>query len=107
MIGPHDYVFGPDADIDDADLDATEVIVDGERVTEQRAEQIVADTLAEVRKRNLVPGGKSLSGGGAQSPTVQFRVPEATRKRLIERAEAEGVTPSKLARKALNRYLAG
>ncbi|WP_143860710.1 ribbon-helix-helix domain-containing protein, partial [Nocardia cerradoensis] len=35
-----------------------------------------------------------------------FRVPEELRERLDARAAAEGVTPSKLARIALEQYLA-
>ena len=106
MIDPKKFVVGPDATIEDVDLDETEVSFDGARLTEKRAETLAAETLAEVRQRNLVPGGKSLSGGGRHSPTVQFRVPEAVREQLEERAKVEGVSPSKLARKALEQYLA-
>jgi hypothetical protein len=47
---PKDYVVGPDAVIDDVDLDDEEIYLrDGTRLTERRAEQIAADTLAEIR----------------------------------------------------------
>ncbi|RDI47223.1 CopG family ribbon-helix-helix protein [Nocardia mexicana] len=78
----------------------------GEELTEERAEEIAKASLWEIRRQNLVPGRKSLSGGGKHSPVVQFRVPEELRERLDARAAAEGVTPSKLARIALEQYLA-
>ena len=54
---PKDYVVGPDAVIEDVDLDDEEIYLrDGTRLTEQRADQIAAGTLAEVRRRNLVRG---------------------------------------------------
>ncbi|MGD9618734.1 MAG: hypothetical protein AB7G47_01475 [Mycolicibacterium sp.] len=55
------------------DLNETKVIVDGECLTEERADEITADVLAKARARNagLVPGGKSLSGEGKHSPVAQ------------------------------------
>ena len=91
--------------IDEIDLGAEEFVYRGERLTEERAAERTEKTLAEVRRRNLVPGGKSLSGGDAHSPTVQFRVPQQLRTRLEARATAEGVSPSKVARQALEQYL--
>ena len=91
---------------EDVDLDDEEIyLCDGTRLTEQRAEQIAADTLAEVRRRNLVPGRKSLTGGGVHSPRVQFRVPENIRAQAEQRAAAEGKSLSALARDALEHYL--
>lgn len=95
---------GP-VEVSDIDLDKEEFVYHGERLTEERAEEIAAEALAAVKQSNLVPGGKSLSGGGKTSPVVQFRVPEDLRGLLIERADAEGVTPSRLARRALEKYL--
>lgn len=69
------------------------------------AEQLARQALAEVRRRNLVPGRKSLSGGSVHPPRVQFRVPEAIRERAEQRAAAEGKSLSALAREALERYL--
>ena len=80
-------------------------IYHGEELTESRAEQIAQESLAEARQRNLVPGGKSMSGGRKHSPVVQFRVPEAMEDALEAQAEREGVTRSRLARKALDEYL--
>ena len=104
---PKNYVIGPDATIDDVDLDEEEVFLpDGTRLTEQRAGQIAAETLAEIRRRNLVPGRKSLTGGSEHSPRVQFRVPDSIREKAEQRAAAEGKSLSALAREPLERYLA-
>ncbi|MBO0841151.1 MAG: hypothetical protein J2O49_10065, partial [Sciscionella sp.] len=81
---PKKFVVGDDATIEDVDLDRERVdLPDGTRLTEQRAEQLAREALAEIRQRNLVPGRKSLSGGDTHSPRVQFRVPED----VLERAE--------------------
>jgi predicted HicB family RNase H-like nuclease len=105
-VDPTRYTVGPDAEIEDVDLDEEEVhLPDGTRLTEQRAEQLARRALAEVRRRNLVPGRKSLSGGSVHSPRVQFRVPEAIRERAEQRAAAEGKSLSALAREALEHYL--
>lgn len=77
----------------------------GERLTNERAEQIAQQTLAEARRRNLIPGGKSLSGGGVHSPRVQFRVPEELRTQAQQIAEDEGISLSALARHALEDYV--
>ncbi len=94
------YVVGPDLDLDVEDFQ-----YQGERLTNERAEQIAGETLAELRRRNLIPGGKSLSGGGMHSPRVQFRVPEDLRTQAERVAEAEGVSLSALARHALENYV--
>ena len=99
-------IFGPGSAVSDIDLDVEEVhLPDGTRLTEAKAEQLAADVLAEVRRRNLVPGGKSLNGDGSHSPRVQFRVPEEIRELAQSRAAAEGISLSALARRALESYL--
>lgn len=104
---PKQFVVGPGAVVEDVDLDQEEVhLPDGSRLTEQRAEELAKEALAEIRRRNLVPGRKSLSGGTAPSPRVQFRVPENIRDAVEERARAEGKSVSALAREALEHYLA-
>ncbi len=95
-----EYVVGPDID-----LDAEDFQYQRERLTNERAEQIAQQTLAEARRRNLIPGGKSLSGGGVYSPRVQFRVPVELRTQAEQVAEDEGVSLSALARHALEDYL--
>jgi predicted HicB family RNase H-like nuclease len=94
------YVVGPDLDLDIEDFQ-----YQGERLTNERAEQIAQETLAELRRRKLIPGGKSLSGGGVHSPRVQFRVPEELRTQAERVAEDEGVSLSALARHALEDYV--
>jgi predicted HicB family RNase H-like nuclease len=107
MTDPKKYVITPDTVISDVDLDAEVVrLKDGRRLTDQLAEQLADETLAEVRRRNLVPGRKSLTGGSTHSPRVQFRVPEPLREAAEQRAAQEGVSLSMLAREALERYLA-
>lgn len=98
-------VIGPDTTVEDTDLDEEEFYYRGERLTERRAEQLAQETLAEARRRNLLPGRKSLTGGTVHSPRVQFRVPESIHDEAVRRAEAEGKTVSALAREALEAYL--
>lgn len=107
MIDPSRHVVSEDDTVEDVDLD-TEVVRlrDGRRLTNELAEQLAEETLAEARRRNLVPGGKSLSGGGIHSPRVQFRLPDSLRSAAEKRAAEEGVSLSVLAREALEHYLA-
>lgn len=107
MVYPSDYVVTEDDAVSDVDLD-TEVVrlKDGRRLTNKLAEQLAEETLAAVRTRNLVPGRKSLSGGGVHSPRVQFRVPDSLRAAAEQRAIEKGVSLSELAREALEHYLA-
>jgi len=96
-----EYVIGSDLDLDEEEF----ILKDGRRLTNELAEQIAEATLAEVRRRNLIPGGKSLSGGSVHSPRVQFRVPEELRTQAERVAEDEGVSLSALARHALEDYV--
>lgn len=106
MTNPKNYVVRGDASIDDVDLDDEVVTVNGRRLTEAGAEQLARETLDEARRRNLIPGRKSLTEGSTHSPRVQFRVPEAVATQAQNRARAEGKSLSELAREALLRYLA-
>lgn len=107
MIDPTEYVVSEDDVISDVDLD-TEVVLlkDGRRLTNELAEQLAEETLADARRRNLVPGRKSLSGGSVHSPRVQFRVPDSLRAAAEQRAAEKGVSLSELVREALEHYLA-
>jgi predicted HicB family RNase H-like nuclease len=96
-----EYVVGPDLDLDEEEF----ILKDGRQLTDELADQIAEETLAEVRRRNLIPGGKSLSGGAVHSPRVQFRVPEELRTQAERVAEDEGVSLSALARHALEDYV--
>lgn len=88
------------------DDDSPVTLRDGTVLEGAAADAYIEGAIAKIRARNLVPGGKSLSGGTKHSPTVQFRVPETVRDEVEAQAAAEGVTVSRLARKALEQYLA-
>ena len=88
------------------DVDKEPVLHEGERLTQERVRQLVADARVK-RTANLVPGGKSLSGDGRHSPSITVRVPEATLLELQNRADCERVSVSKLVRKAVEEYLRG
>ncbi|WP_157749659.1 hypothetical protein [Jatrophihabitans sp. GAS493] len=94
-------MVGPDLGLDEEEF----ILKDGRRLTNELADEIANEMLAEVRRRNLIPGGKSLSGGSVHSPRVQFRVPEELRAQAERVAEDEGVSLSALARHALEDYV--
>jgi hypothetical protein len=103
---PARCVVPPDATIE-TDLDESPATLpDGRTLDEDAARKLTAETLEEVRRRNLIPGRKSLSGNDVHSPRVQYRVPESVMEQARKRAEREGVSVHALARKALERYLA-
>ncbi len=106
-IDPSRYVVGPDSTITDVDLQEEDVrLPDGRRLTIELAEKMAREGVAEARRRNLIPGGKSLGGDGSHSPRVQFRVSESLRAAAEAKAAAKGVSLSVLAREALEHYLA-
>src|SRR6516165_666349 len=100
-IDPTKIHFDQNTTIEVADLENEEYYVEGERLTEEHAEQLAAEMLARVRAKNLRPGSKSLSGDRKHSPVVQVRVSEHTRDKLRAIAKARGVSVSKLSRKVL------
>ncbi len=57
-------------------------------------------------EQNLVPGGKSLTGGNQHSPNLTVRVPADTKTRLDELAAAKGMGTSKYVRSIIDRHLA-
>ena len=57
--------------------------------------------------QNLVPGGKSLTGGKQHSPVLTLRVPAEMKDRLDALADAAGMGTSKYVRKILDDHLAG
>ena len=101
--------FGPDLD-----LDNEVAIFGGERFTEAACEQLADDLEHRDRSNdhipahlaNLNPGRKSLSGNGKHSPVVNVRVSETTRGRLEELAQERGVSVSRVAREAIDAYIA-
>lgn len=105
MADPKDYVVGENASTRDVDLDREEVYFQGERLTEDRAERIAESALKDARRRGLIPGRKSLSGGTTHSPRLEVRVPADLHREITERAKRENVTVSKLVREILQRYV--
>lgn len=86
----------------DVDLD-TEVVrlKGGRRLTNELAEQLAEETLAQARWRNLVPGRKSLSGGGSIPHGCSSGLPESLRSAAEKRTAEEGVSFSVPACEAL------
>jgi hypothetical protein len=105
-IDPTKINFDENTTVEVADLENEEYYVEGDRLTEERAEQLAAEMLARVRAKNLRPGGKSLSGNQKHSPVVQVRVSERTRDKLRAIAKAHGMSVSKLSRKVLDEFVA-
>ncbi len=89
------YVLGPDVDLE------KEAIYDdaGRRLTD--------DYVATIVKNARTRGRPSLSGPGARSPQVSFRVSIDLRDRAEARAAKEHKSLSELAREALEHYLSG
>jgi predicted DNA binding CopG/RHH family protein len=104
-VDPTKIHFDENTVIEDADLDKEEFYVEGERLTEERAEKLAAEVLAKARAMNLRPGGKSLSGGRKHSPVVQVRLSEHTRDKLRAIAKARGMSVSKLSRRVLDEFV--
>ena len=105
-IDPAKINFPENTTVEVADLVNEEYYVEGERLTEESAEQLAAEMLANIRAKNLRPGGKSLSGDQKHSPVVQVRVSEHTRDKLQAIAKARGMSVSKLSRKVLDEFVA-
>lgn len=91
------------AEVSDIDLDEEDFQFHGRRLTEARAGRAAEAVFR--RSDNLIPGGKSLSGGGQHSPIVQTRVPVATRDKLQQIAKRRGVRTSKLLREAIDQFI--
>lgn len=94
--------FGPDVQVDEVDLDQEVIHVEEGRLTEARA-----TVLAEEAERtsNLVPGGKSLSGGAKHSPMINVRVADSLKLALEKEAKSKGMGTSKLVRKILEDHV--
>lgn len=55
---------------------------------------------------HLRPGGKSMTGDGAHSPTISLRVPATMKTRLDELARDAGMGTSKYVRQIIDEHLA-
>src|SRR5271155_2113196 len=104
-LDPTKIHFDEHTVVDVVDLNEEEIYVGGERLTDERPEEIAAEVVAKAQDNNLRPGGKSLSGNGKNSPVVQVRVSEQTRDRLRAIANARGMSVSKLSRKVLDQFV--
>jgi hypothetical protein len=90
-----------DAEVIETDLDRDDFEFQGERLTEARA----AELAEQHWEKNLVPGGKSLSGAGEHSPVIQTRVSKTTKAKLEEIARARKMSVSKLSRQVLDNFV--
>lgn len=85
---------------DDVDLQREEIhLADGQRLTEDLAEEIAERALARHR------GRPSLSGGGRRTPSLTLRVPQPTRDALKKLAKAQGKRLADVSREALDEYI--
>lgn len=91
------------AKVTETDLDQDDFQFQGERLTEGRASGIAEERWEKTA--NLIPGGKSLSGGQKHSPVVQVRVSVTTRDKLAAIAKARKMSVSKLSRQVLDDFV--
>jgi hypothetical protein len=101
-VNPGDYVIDPDkVEVSNIDLDREAFSYRGRRLTEDDAERIADETLAELRR-----GRPSLTGTRQHSPQVAFRLTPELRAEVEAQAAREGRRVSDVARQALEEYLA-
>lgn len=107
-IDPSRYRYVPGtAEVSDIDLDETVIhdAVTGKRVTEADVEVEYQAIMAD-RKKNLIPGGKSLTGGSVHSPRLHLVVSKDTRDKVEQAAEAQGMSVSRWLRRVVEEKLA-
>lgn len=92
-----------DAEVSDIDLAQEDFQFEGQRLTEQRAEQLAERVFRA--SDNLIPGRKSLSGDSTHSPVVQARIPAAMHTQLQELADRRNVSVSRLLREAIVEFM--
>jgi hypothetical protein len=84
----------------DVDLDTEEIyLADGQRLTEQVAEELAQRALARHR------GRPSVTGDRARTPSLTVRVPPETRTALEELAKAQGKRLADVSREAMDEYV--
>ncbi|OIQ81814.1 hypothetical protein GALL_364120 [mine drainage metagenome] len=91
--------FEPDIEVNEIDLDTSDVRYRGEKLTEARADEVAADVLSRT------PGRPSLSGKREPSPSLTVRLPQQSRSKLDTFARRHGKRPSQVVRDALDEYL--
>ncbi|OBG76259.1 hypothetical protein A5700_22515 [Mycobacterium sp. E1214] len=57
---PSAYVIGDDVEVDDVDLEQEAVYVNGERLTDERVEQMAAESVRLARAREKNPGAMEM-----------------------------------------------
>ena len=115
MVNEGKHLLSYIESIEEIDLDKDHVYIDGKRFTEADAEALADYSertyeerrrkFEEVRKKNLLPGGKSLSGSKKHSPSIRVVLPEEVKNDLQRKAKASGMSVSKLTRKVIEEYL--
>jgi len=103
--GAYRYIPGV-SEVGDIDLDET-VIHDqsGNRVTEADVEAEYQEA-KRARSNNLLPGGKSLSGGTTHSPRLHLVVPADSERRIKEEAKRADMSVSRWLRRTMEEKLA-
>lgn len=84
-----------------------EVDLEQEDVRDSQGRRIDADYIDRAVTDARARRGRPSMSTESPSPHVSFRVPDQVRRRLDERARAEGRSASDIARDALERYLTG
>jgi len=106
MTDPSKYRYVPGVSlVGNIDLDET-VIHDqtGRRVTEADVEAEYQEALA--RRQNLVPGGKSLSGGSTHSPRLHVVVSREVEAKIRQEAQRSHMSVSRWLRRTVEEKLA-
>lgn len=81
-------------------VETEDVVYHGERLTDERVQQIVDD----VRRANLAPGGKSLNQDGSHARRLSLRVQDELYETLENSAGEAHVSVSKLTRAVLEEW---
>lgn len=107
-INPHDYQYIPGVteavDVDDIGaLDLHDL--SGNPITEESLARD-ADEAERRQRAGLVPGGKSLSGGGVHSPRFQVVLGSDTAAKLRQRAGEADMSVSRYLRRIVEEKLA-
>lgn len=105
-IDPRDYVVNKHAATAfEGDLEDPLTLPSGAVLRDDELDEYAETAVREARRKNLIPGRKSLSGDGSHSPTVQYRLAQEQFAAASELAEQQGISVNILARRALTEYL--
>lgn len=89
--------------LSDVDLDTEEILLpNGQRLTNELAEQMAEEVLAEHYPGR---GRPSLTGRAEHTPRITLRVPEETRDALEQIADHQGRRLADVGRDALDEYV--